>query len=205
MGSISFEALSSKALKNVNHLSYLEKTALKAISEEVDLPSEVQTSDLMHLANYLNEVFMANIQEADKKSENDLVELINFLLFATDWKKGSSDQSDGMSTGQKVECACDCGCKHPSLPVILCSCPAGTTSSPTYHVLSYYSINTIHSNPYQPPMISGTPFVISSFSHSHNSHNSQPDDEYSERNATREMGPHSSSLSTGAAEFRGSE
>ena len=53
---------------------------------------------------------MANIQEADKKSENDLVELINFLLFATDWKKGSSDQSDGMSTGQKVECACDCGC-----------------------------------------------------------------------------------------------
>ena len=110
MGSISFEALSSKALNNVHHLSYLEKTALKAISEEVDLPSGVQTSDLMHLANYLNEVFMANIQEADKKSENDLVELINFLLFATDWKKGSSDQSDGMSTGQNVECACDCGC-----------------------------------------------------------------------------------------------
>ena len=110
MGSISFEALSTKALNNVHHLSYLEKTALKAISEEVDLPSGVQTSDLMHLANYLNEVFMANIQEGDKKSENDLVELINFLLFATDWKKGSSDQSDGMSTGQKVACACDCGC-----------------------------------------------------------------------------------------------
>ena len=53
---------------------------------------------------------MANIQEGNKKSENDLVELINFLLFATDWKKGSSDQSDGMSTGQNVECACDCGC-----------------------------------------------------------------------------------------------
>ena len=82
MGSISFVALSSKALNNVHHLSYLEKTALKAISEEVDLPSEVQTSDLMHLANYLNEVFMANIQEGDKKTLFMCISSLSFIVLS---------------------------------------------------------------------------------------------------------------------------